>query len=162
MLITTETGVTKMQESRLSDSSRAGIWSFVKAFSDLIQAQRVSAFPPLLGELRIEQQNEFTTFYTASAIQLDSGERVGAFTIADNRYKNRVSGRFEISNRCISHEEVKQHYPGWRVISGPRGHSLEEQTLFALTKEGMTYTFGFAEKAPDCLNSITVGPSSAG
>ncbi|WP_206996236.1 hypothetical protein [Trinickia mobilis] len=145
------------QENKSFNAAQANIWSFTAAFVEVIRTQQLDEVKKFLGDLRIRQQNEFFTFYTAKSVDLASGERVMAFSIASDRNGTNISARFEVSNRCISHDEVKLHYPGWRIVAGPRGGSLEEETRYQVNIGGYAYTFGFAEKAPDCLNSIGVG-----
>lgn len=155
-------GVNAVQENERLRAACGDIWSFTAAFIQLVRAQDLAAVRSFLGDLRIEQRGRSFTFYTADAVDLASGERVLAFSISANRFGKKIGGGFDVANRCISHEEVKQHYPGWRVVSGPRGHSLEEQTLFQVDAGVFIYTFGFAEKAPDCLNSISIGLADEG
>ncbi|WP_206996244.1 hypothetical protein [Trinickia mobilis] len=145
------------QENSSPNIAPTDIWSFTTAFIQVVRSQNMDVFAELLSGIREEERNEYVTFYTADPITLPSGERLRAISISENRYRKRIGAGFEISNRCISRDEVKQHYPGWRVVEAPRGGSLEEQTLFQVDVDGYAYTFGFAEKAPDCLNSISVG-----
>jgi hypothetical protein len=153
-----EIGVKTTPENDSLDAAHTDIWSFTKAFIQVIRAQQLDQVRNFLGGLRVQQENKFFTFYTANTLSLRSGERVGAFLISAGRNGKDVSARFEVSDRCILRDEVAQHYPGWRLVAVPRGDSPEEETLFRVEIDGFAYAFGFAEKARDCLNSIGIGP----
>ncbi|TKC91160.1 hypothetical protein FAZ69_07295 [Trinickia terrae] len=155
---TTETGVKNTPENDPHKAAYADIWSFMAGLIRVVRAQDMSAFAKLLDGLREDEKNEYVTFYRENPVHLASGEHLRAFSVFNNHHSNRIGARFEISNRCLSRDEVKQHYPGWRIVGAPRGGSLEEQTLFEVDEDGFAYVFGFAEKARDCLNSFSVGP----
>jgi hypothetical protein len=147
-----------MPKNNSTNIAYTDIWSFTSAFAQVIKLQNISALADFLPGFRESERNEFSIFYISDPINLASGERLSEFDILDNHFNNRIGGRFNLSNRCISHDEVKKHYPGWRIVSGPRGGSLEEQTTFRIDIDGFSYSFGFAEKSRNCLNSIGVGP----
>lgn len=73
-----------------------------------------------------------------------------------------VDGRTEFGVRgtlnglCISIEDLRAHYPGIKISDIPRGRSLEEELIYRVQEASVLYSFGFAEKAPGCLNSFRV------
>jgi len=147
-----------MQRNDRPAATSPDIWRFTATFAQLVQKQDLDAIRQFFGGLRIDQKNKFFTFYTTDPVYLISGEQVQNVSISADPRQKRISGEFEVTNRCISPEEIKQHYPGWRVVSIPRGHSLEEKTLFEVAASEMIFTFGFSEKARDCLSLISVSP----
>jgi hypothetical protein len=158
MVTITEAGVMTMPKNNSTNIAYTDIWSFTSAFAQVIKLQNINALADFLPDFRESERNEFSIFYISDPINLAFSEHLSEFDILDNHVNNRIRGRFNLSNRCISHDEVKKHYPGWRVVSGTRGGNLEEQTIFRIDIDGFSYSFGFPEKSRNCLNSIGVGP----
>lgn len=60
----------------------------------------------------------------------------------------------QLGDSCIASSHVLAHYDGFFVADTPHGHSLDEETYFALQKPWGTLSFGFQERSPDCLRDI--------
>ncbi|MDR3323275.1 MAG: hypothetical protein LBS89_03630 [Zoogloeaceae bacterium] len=59
---------------------------------------------------------------------------------------------------CFTLDRVKQTYPVLVITDMPRGRSLEEETNFSTQQSWGRISFGFKERRPDCLSSITFIP----
>lgn len=63
---------------------------------------------------------------------------------------------FQVGGTCITLAELKQNYSDLTLTDVPRGRSLEEETSYSTVKysNNVKLSFGFAEKNPDCINSV--------
>ena len=61
-----------------------------------------------------------------------------------------------VTENCPDRVEVLRMYSGARITSHPTGHSLEEKTTYTVQRKWGGLSFGFKERAPECLSSITI------
>jgi len=61
------------------------------------------------------------------------------------------------SGTCVTLDDVRAHYPNIEIIGGPRGHSLDEKTHWAVEYSWGRLSFGFKEANRRCLASVGIG-----
>ena len=54
--------------------------------------------------------------------------------------------------------EVRRHYNTLEITAAPRGHSLEEATVFSTMQSWGELSFGFKERNPECLAYLVLKP----
>lgn len=91
------------------------------------------------------------------------GVKAGPFTISVD-YREPVQGgpadgsssifSLDVTEGCPSKADMEARYSPWKLTGTPRGHSLNEKTYWSLYEPWGRLSFGFAERAPDCLASI--------
>jgi len=60
----------------------------------------------------------------------------------------------ELSGRCVSIGEIRQHYPEVRITQVPRGRSKNERTVHSIDLAWGRLSFGFRESNRDCLANV--------
>lgn len=55
---------------------------------------------------------------------------------------------------CLRKSDVEARYSPWKITDLPHGGSLDEQAYWTRYEAWGELSFGFAERAPDCLKSI--------
>jgi len=81
------------------------------------------------------------------------------FTGADLRVNARNSEAIlilDVVKTCPCKDDVLRRYPGAVISNHPRGHSLDEETSYTVERQWGGLTFGFKERSPECLSSVTV------
>jgi hypothetical protein len=122
---------------------------------------------PRLGRVRLEELagmklvaqpgTDAFAFYTASARTSD-----GASLMFDYR-KPRPGGgatagallNVSVRGVCISKTDIARSYGPLRIIDVPHGHSWDEEFSLGRTERWGELSFGFAERRPDCLSSVS-------
>lgn len=61
----------------------------------------------------------------------------------------------KILDGCPRKSDIEARFAPWTVTNTPRGQSLNEETNWSRKEPWGKLSFGFAERAPDCLSSIT-------
>lgn len=60
-----------------------------------------------------------------------------------------------IIHGCPRRSEVEARYKPWTIANIPHGRSLDEETIWSRTEAWGDFAFGFAERDPDCLSSVS-------
>jgi hypothetical protein len=67
-----------------------------------------------------------------------------------------------VGGECVTLAGVRARYPGAVVSQAPRGRSLDEETSHSVGLEWGELSFGFSERNPRCLSSVTLSPKKPG
>ena len=81
------------------------------------------------------------------------------FSGADLRVNARTSEAIlvlDVVDTCPGKHDVLRRYPGAVISNHPRGHALDEETSYTVERQWGRLTFGFKERSPDCLSSVTM------
>lgn len=65
----------------------------------------------------------------------------------------------DLAGRPVPAEEVARHYTGLELSGVPRGQSLDEAIGFTAALSWGRLSFGFSERAPQCLVFVAFAPS---
>lgn len=57
---------------------------------------------------------------------------------------------------CISLDAVRAKYDGLAITQVPSGRSVNEKTVYTLKDSISRVSFGFTERNPDCLASVSI------
>lgn len=60
-----------------------------------------------------------------------------------------------IQGVCVSKVEVERRYGPLEITGVPHGHSLDEQLSLSREERWGELSFGFAERRPDCLSTVS-------
>jgi hypothetical protein len=64
----------------------------------------------------------------------------------------------KIGPECTNRVEVLRQYGPLHLTQTPRGHSVNEETVYSHERPWGVLSFGFSAARPDCLRSITFTP----
>ncbi|MGJ0478749.1 hypothetical protein [Pantoea agglomerans] len=136
------------------------IWGFVAQMSTSIKNLSVERIHQAPLPFTLKNHNEYINFYQANPVKLHD-----ASTITDIELRlSKTSGgmapflSFAPQGKCISLDEVKEHYQSVKLTDYPRGQSENEVTSYTSSPDGngQFITFSFSAKNPDCLSKIII------
>ncbi|WP_455819483.1 hypothetical protein [Pseudomonas cerasi] len=136
------------------------IWGFVTQMSTSIKTLAVERMHQAPLTFTLKNQNEYINFYQANPVKLQ-----GYSTITDIDLRlSKTSGgmapflSFAPQGKCISLDDVKEHYQSVKLTDYPRGQSENEVTSYTSSPDvnGQLITFSFSAKKPDCLSKIMI------
>jgi hypothetical protein len=67
-----------------------------------------------------------------------------------------------LAGSCLKKSAIEARYGPLSVTNAPRGRSLDEELGLSRVEPWGTLSFGFAERNPDCLSSITFSVGERG
>jgi len=119
-----------------------------------------SLTPPFYSSFIKVGGNKSFSIYKSEDFKLDNEigiERVEARVFKKNDLGVPFLLTFKISGECIKLNELKLHYPELTATNIPRGDSLDEETSYSTSKSEshLKLVFGFSERNPNCLRSIS-------
>jgi hypothetical protein len=115
----------------------------------------------VLGNIRLTEvgRSEAFIYFTGSRHPL------GTLTLAHVDLREpRVGGPatvgallvLDIEGPCVRHAKIEKHFGPLALSSTPRGHSNDETMVWSRTLPDRTLNFGFPERDPDCLGTISL------
>ncbi|WP_156103024.1 hypothetical protein [Erwinia sp. 9145] len=107
---------------------------------------------------KLQRETNNTVYFTGQALMLKDQTAINNVDLRVSKGKNVQPAflSFEVSGKCISKSDVKEKYPDLSLTGTPGGRSLDETTSYTTVPDanGMTLTFSFAERNPDCLKRV--------
>lgn len=137
------------------------VYAVIDRLRDQPKLDRAAVEQALGTRLAGADGNAAFAFYEAKDI------RAGDVTLSAD-YREPVAGgaatagpllNLSIASGCPARAEVEKRYGPLAVTGGPTGRSTAEETKLSRQLPWGRLTFGFAEKAPDCLSSVTLAAS---
>jgi hypothetical protein len=116
----------------------------------------------LLGvQLEIADENAYFVFLKGKGPQLPDGTAVQSIDLrlAKANPDHHGAIALEISGRCLTLADLKRIFPKLELVDVPRGRTHDESFSYAATGPEATVNFGFKERAPNCVSSISVKPA---
>jgi hypothetical protein len=107
-------------------------------------------------KLSLLSSDEYTKSYAGHGFALKD-TTVGSIDYREAARSNPVRGSLlvmDLNASCITKSAVLARYKPLTIIDEPRGRSLNEETAYARSESWGRLSFGFAERARDCLSSI--------
>jgi hypothetical protein len=131
----------------------------------VVEAVRAS---PKLSKASVEQLlgvklvtlpgNDAFNLYKGGAGKLDGM----AVTAVDFREPKAGGGatagpllNLKVAGKCLKRADLEAKYGKMKLTGSPRGRSLDEESSWSLIEPWGRLSFGFAERNPDCLSSVT-------
>lgn len=144
------------QQTAFAASPTKSVWQIIHILRNRSAMTPESVEQDLNTRLRLQQQNEYTVFYTGEGPALNDELRIAHvdFRMPVTSPRNSFLVLSLEGKGCITLEDVKKHYGGLALSQVPHGHSLEEQTGYRTVFNHWAMGFGFKEKRPDCLASV--------
>jgi hypothetical protein len=107
-----------------------------------------------LEPVRQAQMNRWS-FYRASGSALRDGVVVSNVDLRVSiESPHQALLVLDISGRCVSVSEIASRFKPIEITDAPRGHSVDEETVWSTTRAWGNLAFGFKERQPDCLATI--------
>ena len=109
---------------------------------------------------KLSASNQYFTFWEGNGGSLQEGVYVPRIVLGlrndDIRYPGILT--LNVSGTCVKLDEIKNKYGELTVVGLPRGRSEDEETKYEAQAPWGKLVFGFAERNPDCLSSVGLGP----
>jgi hypothetical protein len=114
----------------------------------------------LNAKLIEKNRNEFFSFFEA-----DGAVSANGLNLSKIDLRLRIDGKphpgflvFDISDPCVTFDEISKQFAGMKLTGAPTGRSLDEQRSYSIQDDWGKLSFGFAERKPDCLASVVLDP----
>jgi len=164
LLISTNAYATEFQKRRDIDIQRTTLWQLIETLIDQPSFDAIKQTLPV--EFSEYQRRATISFYKGGPLHLLDQVVIKTATLVIE-HRNEVSSMIGLDldpgGACVTLDDVRAHYPNIEIIGGPRGHSLDEKTHWAVEHSWGRLSFGFKEANRRCLASVGIGrnePSS--
>lgn len=140
------------------------LWKVVEQIVHQTPADKVKLERVLMTNLRAERNsfNDLYYFFVSDPILLQNDVVLSQVRLAVKKDDSAVSSvGLGISGPCITRPQVTNQFGALTLIDAPRGRSLDEATTYSATMDGVALSFGFKERAPDCLAFVSIKSPAA-
>ncbi|PXV75863.1 hypothetical protein C7433_103618 [Pantoea sp. PNA 03-3] len=136
------------------------IWSFVAQMRSSVKSLSVQAIHNAPLAFKLKGQNEYINFYRADGIRLNDALLINDIELRLSKSPDGMAPflSFSPQGKCITLNEIKNHYQTIRLTDYPRGQSENELTSYTSPPDanGQVITFSFTAKNPDCLSRVII------
>ena len=144
------------------NEAKASLWQAIELLAACIPFSKEkveAALPTRIVDTEAPGGDVFQ-FLEGSPVPLSDGARIARLDLRIRREAGHPGFLvLELEGRCVSLDEVREHYPTLRLVGLPRGRSLDESTTHAATTAWGQLSFGFKERHPACLASVAFDPA---
>lgn len=106
-----------------------------------------------------DSENEYFSFYKASDLALSNGSVIESIDLRIKKEQPHPGFLvIKLAGACVPKSEVMQRYEGLKLTEYPRGRSLDEEASFSRREVWGRISFGFSERARDCLRTVVFNP----
>jgi len=160
LLVSTTACTTEFKKGMHMDIQRTTLWQLIGVlgpYPSLAPDKIKQVLPTDFSERR---RSTYTSFYVGGPLQLADQINIEAIDLRV-RLMNEMKGLvvLSIAGACVTLHDVHLHYQDIRITAHPRGHSLDEKTSWSTYQPWGKLSFGFKERNPDCLASVTINRS---
>ncbi|ELY4128882.1 hypothetical protein ACU9IM_003994 [Cronobacter malonaticus] len=138
----------------------ASLWQFIGAMRSSLADINVATLNHAPLAFQLDSQNEYINFYRAKDVVFTAAGKLTDIELRLSRDPQEKTLLFisHWQGRCLTLNDVKQHYPELTITDTPRGHSQNEVTSYTTPAgaSGEAVTFSFSAKTPDCLNDVII------
>ncbi|MCL1635572.1 hypothetical protein M2650_13165 [Luteimonas sp. SX5] len=109
------------------------------------------------SQLYLRDSDEYGAEWSSGPIPLQRTLGISETSLAldaSGRFGPRSGVAIKIVGACVTTMDVESVFGSIKIIHSPRGHSLEEATIYRASREWGYVDFSFKEIAPDCLATI--------
>jgi hypothetical protein len=135
-------------------------WDFMTAVERSLPLTPESAEKLLGTNLEEHGSSSAFAFYVGGPLQLNDGTVIGVDLRMPREDPTRPAFlSFSIGGRCVERAQIGEAYGPSRLTGVPTGRSENEETAYSVKRTWGQITFGYSEKRPDCLSSVTFDPA---
>lgn len=135
------------------------LWTVLDRFPSLLpfSAEKLAN---ALGIMLVKaSENEYFTFYKGGGVALADGVFIESLDLRIRKEQPHPGFLvLNLSGTCVQKSAVNSRYTQLVMTDFPRGRSLDEEASYSQETSWGKLSFGFAERAPDCLHSIVFDP----
>ncbi|ELY4483299.1 hypothetical protein SMZ77_004087 [Cronobacter turicensis] len=143
-----------------ANTPSASLWTFIAAMRSSLADINIATLNHAPLTFQLDSQNEYINFYRAEDVAFTAPGKLTDIELRLSRDPQEKTLLFisRWQGRCLTLNEIKQHYPVLTITDTPRGHSENEVTSYTTPAgaSGEAVTFSFTAKAPDCLNDVII------
>lgn len=111
--------------------------------------------------LLLDKQDAHRTRWVGGEVALQDNVRIAqtGFTLLSQEQANpRSSVGLFLSGACIGRDEIEARYGSLRLVTAPRGRSLNESSVWESVQPWGQLRFAFKQNNPECLHSVSISP----
>ncbi|ELY3545923.1 hypothetical protein SMX40_004308 [Cronobacter turicensis] len=143
-----------------ANTPSASLWTFIAEMRSSLTDITLVTLNSVPLKFQLDSQNEYFNFYRAEDVAFTASGKLTDIELRLSRDPHEKTLLFisHWQGRCLTLNEIKQHYPLLTITDTPRGHSENEVTSYTTPAgaSGEAVTFSFTAKAPDCLNDVII------
>ncbi|QDQ84733.1 hypothetical protein [Paraburkholderia megapolitana] len=136
------------------------LWQAIDTLVAQLPFSKAKVETALGTPLREVDRNTYTVFLeSADAVQLADNERIAKIDLrlgSEQAHPGLLS--LDLEGGCINLDAVRAHYSNLKITDIPRGRSLDEATTHSAALPWGKLSFGFKERAPNCLAYVVLAP----
>jgi hypothetical protein len=107
-----------------------------------------------------DSENEYFTFYKATDLALSHGVVIENIDLRIKKEQPHPGFLvLTLSGACVPKAEVFSRYENLELTGYPRGRSLDEEASYSRMESWGKLSFGFSERARDCLRTVVFNPA---
>jgi len=154
LFVYTTACTTEFKKGMHMDIQRTTLWQLIEVlgpYPSLAPDKIKQVLPTDFSERR---RSTYTSFYVGGPLQLAGQINIEAIDLRvrlTDEARGMVS--LDIAGACVTLHDVHLHYQDIRITDHPHGHSWSTYPPWG------KLSFGFKERNPDCLASVTINRS---
>jgi len=157
--ISTTTCASELQMRTSINLQQTTLWQLIEALIEHPSYTLDTIGQVLPIEFSERGDNGYSSFHEGGPFRLLDQVVVKKATLAIRHAsgESRLIGLdLDPSGTCVTLDDVHVYYPNTRIIGTPRGHSLDEETFWAVRYSWGRVAFGFKEANRRCLASVGI------
>jgi len=157
LIISTTAYAVESQKKIYMDTQRTTLWQLIGKLGvyPSLSPDKIKQILPTDFSKRL--RTDYFSYYNGGPLHLAEQISIEAIDLRV-RLMDETKGLVVLSlaGACVTLNDVHLHYQDIRITGHPRGHSLDEKTSWSTYQPWGKLSFGFKERNPDCLASVTI------
>ena len=154
-------GVTEQKDSPMNTQS-SSLWQIIERLAEQMPFRKDSFEQVLGAPLTLKKEDQFKSQWISDAVKLRGNIQISDVSLVlgpSGEFKPSSGATLNLGGACITRDQVKGHFGNLKLVSHPRGRSLQEVSAWGSDQGWGKLTFAFRENNPDCLAYVTLsGP----
>jgi hypothetical protein len=145
------------KENKISKTTQ-NLWQTISVLEAQMPMTKTKVEDILDIELKEIERNEYFLQFGANGPVLADGLSVTNVHLTlhpSMEFDDSSALAIEVNSACVTLNQVRQVFSNLEVSQSPRGHSLQETTVWSTKREWGTLSFAFREDRPDCLFRVS-------
>jgi len=160
LLLLTGSGSALAKRNAMKTDSMS-IWSIIEVLSKQLPftKERIEAVFGTRLEIDDADDSDIFQFFKAGHVSLAEGVELSEVELRLKRGGGHPGLLvLQLEGRCVNLDQVRTHFSKLEITDVPRGRSSDEETTHTAKLAWADVSFGFAERNPKCVATISISP----
>ncbi len=138
--------------------SQKTLWEMISVLEAQMPLSKAGIEKSLGTELLEIKRNENFIQLSGAGPTLKDGVVISKLHLmleASMKFGDKGAFAMEMEGTCLSLKDVQQRFTSLELTQHPRGHSLQETTVWSTKRPWGNLSFAFKEERPDCLFRVS-------